>query len=201
MARAAKAGDALYNARRRLKRRAQRLEKAAAVESDAAVRARLEAEAVALYEEAASGYEQERYRAKFVSDTGISGYKVTAGEWSPEKRKAYISRSIGELEGAIASDEQRRWRTAKTLLKSPVGRRVYAATVDVWRDGDYQDRDAAITDFFGVDDMADVLDIFESELGEDLYEDLDDEEKYLNVAARGMAFVQDLAWGALPLDY
>ena len=201
MARARKKGDDLYNARRRLKRRAQRLEKAAATESDAAVKARLEAETSSLYEEAAAGYIVDRDRQRFVNSKGLQGYKVTADQWSAQKRQAYISESKRQLEGSMQNDDQRRYRTAKTLMKSPVGRRIYAATVDVWRDYEYSDRDSAIMDFFGVDSMADVIDMFEEELGEDLYEELDSEEKYLGVTAQGMAFVQDLAYGTLPLDY
>ena len=67
-------------------------------------------------------------------------------------------------------DEQvRREQEAKSIMSSEAGHRIYAGTIDVWQDSDYPSREDALMAHFGVDSLMDVIELFEEELGEDLY--------------------------------
>jgi hypothetical protein len=67
-------------------------------------------------------------------------------------------------------DEQvRREQEAKSIMSSEAGHRIYAGTIDVWQDSDYPSREDALMAHFGVDTLMDVIELFEEELGEDLY--------------------------------
>lgn len=199
MARARKKSDDVYNARRRFTRRAERLISAANNESDVNVASRLKAEATSLLEQAAAGYESQRDKQAFLNKYGITGYKVPISQTSPEKQRAYEYLSRRQLEGRLQDADIRRDRSAKNLLSSAVGRRIYAATANIWRGRDYYTRDELIMDFFGVDSMADVVRIFEDELGADLYDKPEDFEKYLLAAARGMILVQQTQYGEMDI--
>lgn len=141
MARAKRASDEAYNARRRYRREAARLQKQTAK---------------------SSGSYSERLRA--LSDELLDKANMTyqAGTGSYRTDLIKESRSVRSM-----SEE----RQTDILLSSNIGSRIYAGTIELWQDADPNEREDAILKAFGVKSMLDVLKILERELGERLYSD------------------------------
>lgn len=197
-ARATKRGDYFYNARRRFNRRAERLFNQAA-NAVGETAARLRDQAISNLKDAVRLYENERDRAKFEAkmaskyDVDLSNVKQA----TPAQRAQLANESYDTLRGAT------RERAAKEIMSGPAGKRIMASTADIWKkaiktneNGErVVDMDMAyrlIMRHFGVDSMADVIDIYEDELGEDLYSDPESEERYREVVAAATEFVRDL---------
>lgn len=151
MARARKASDDAYNARRRYKRQAERLKREAAKQGGV-VGTRLEKQADRLIAKARRTYQ---------------------GADTPYRQERLIRESELQLvskRGEI-DDSARREAEAKEIMKTVAGRRIYAATTDVWEDSGYEDRDVPIVAFFNADDLMQVIEIFERLFGSDLYKE------------------------------
>ena len=177
MARRAKPGDIVYNARRRYARQAERYAKKA---------------------QQASGMEAARYTnlARTSLESAIATYadpmkargssliRKLSSQLSPRKpvrklsdsqRRNLIDRSLKATETARDSDDDRRDAEAREILSSEAGSRIYAATVGIWKGAG--DTDQAIMDYFGVDSMMDVIEMIE-DAGIDIYGDPESQVKY-----------------------
>lgn len=202
-ARKKKPGDSAYNARRRYTRRAERLLKQVDEMKEKGVATvmveRVKKQAESNLKKAAALFDSDKQRKKFAKDYGLG---KLAGETKKEYRKLLAERSGAALESNLNSPENRRELEAREILSSDVGSRIYAATRDLWIDyvdadehGHIADRDKIeerIMDAFGVDSMADVVEMFEKEMGEDLYTKPDDSIRYDEVASAAKRIVRDI---------
>lgn len=142
MARAHRTSDDAYNARRRLKREAARLEKQAG---------------------RASGSYSERLKdvAEELRNKAANLY------YNPERD--YRTDLIRQSKSVRSMSEERQ---TDILLSSNIGSRIYAGTREKWIDEeDYNLREERILEAFGVSSMLDVLKILEKQLGDILYSD------------------------------
>ena len=179
MPRAKRAGDLAWNARRRYARQAERYTKQAQ-QASGMEKNRLETLARSSLERAISTYQDptKAGKSKLIKDlTEQLQPKVPTRKTSEGIRSQYIAESYAAKEETRDDDDIRRELEAEEILSTEVGSRVYGALVDIWRDADYADRDQAIMDHFGVDSMADVLDMIEAE-GIDIYDEPDSLDKY-----------------------
>ena len=180
MARRAKKSDPIYNARRRFKRAAQRYEREAAIASGSeASRLRELArinltKAIRTYENS-DDYKKNRDISEMAKriNPKISHKKATEDDIA----KLEIESKFVTTNADFATGEAKRQFEAKQIMNSDIGKRIYAATVNIWMDGDYSDRDDAIMEFFGVDNLADLIDVF-TESGIDIYSNPDDLDFY-----------------------
>ena len=141
MARRKRASDEAYNARRRLKREAERLERQAA-KSEGSFSERLQSVADELRDKANMLYAN----------------KEKPGEYRQDLiRQSQSVRSMSEE------------RQIDILLSSNLGQRIYAGTKNLWIDKDPNEREDAIVKAFGVRTILDVVKILENQLGDALY--------------------------------
>lgn len=207
-ARARKAGDVSTNARKRYYRASERyLKKAEESSGSTATRYRQLAkqnfdDALATYDPANTqkyskpiqrlaaefGYDLDK-RRELPTDSASAEREIT-------RRKLRQSQAIGESERVkesfLADDDKRRQREAQTLFRSSeIGRRIIGGYVDVWRDEatvideitgerkvDTRLIFKALYKYFGVDNLADLVEKVENEVGETLYRMGDDDEIY-----------------------
>lgn len=174
------ASDEAYNARRRFARKAERYAKKA---------------------ESAQGVQKARYLdiARESLSSAVSTYEegTSRKEWSKKIREldeqlkpvdvfsrkpgARISKTLQRrsIEALSSRDEQmRRDKEARAILSGEAGHRIYAGTIDVWQDSDYPTREEALIGHFGVSDLMEVIEMFEEEIGEDLYAEPRNDIKY-----------------------
>ena len=177
-----KPGDTTYNARRRFTRSAERyLEKA---ENSTGVLAdRYRALARGELKNALETYEKEPKSQGVKRLMNKLGVSKSSRPLTPEKRDELVQRSARSLESSKRDTDLRREREARSILNSKIGKRIYGGLVGVWRgeagEGETFSRDkmdAAILDHFGVDSMADVLEILEQQVN--LYDNPESEERY-----------------------
>ena len=156
MARKRKTSDDVYNARRRLKRQAARLLKSAK-DQGGIMASRL------------------RKQAERLLDMAKRTYK---GADTPSRQKKLVEESEQQLVSRRKGLDEKKNREAeaKEIMKTVAGRRIYAATTDIWEDSEYSDRDIPIIAFFGAQDMLEVIEIFEREFGQDLYKEPESED-------------------------
>lgn len=179
MARKVKAGDNTYNARRRYYRQAERYEQQASKASSAVESSRLAYLARRALEKAIATYEDPT-KAKFSKPIQDLASRLSPRKPVRKPTAAQKARLVGESRAkatvsGIKDEQERREIEARDILDSPIGKRIYGALVDIWKDAD--DRDAAIMDYFGVDSMMDVIEALER-MGFDLYSDPESQEKY-----------------------
>lgn len=172
MARRRKAGDDVYNARRRYARQAERYEKkarqASGIEASRyqqLARTSLE-KAVALYDDPAKAGKSSLINRL----TKTLNPRTRSKKLSDSTKNRLMRESDYATAGAFKDDESRREEEARILLQGEAGQRLYAALSEVWGGVDYSLRDYAIMEQFGVDSMADVLDAIAA-VGIDLYAD------------------------------
>lgn len=159
MARAKRPSDEAYNARRRLKREAARLEKQAG-RASGSYSERLKNVAEELREKASNLY------------------------YNPEQD--YRRDLIRQSESVRSMSEERQ---TDILLSSNIGSRIYAGTRELWIDeSDPNMREERILEAFGVSSMLDVLKILEKRLGEILYSE-DTTENYDSVTLAIMQMI------------
>ena len=183
--RAAKPSDETRNARRRFSREAERYMKDAQ-NAEGAMKRRYENLARENLSKALSTYSDKTPASKYSKD--IKELMNTLGDVKAHPRKStkeLIEESYSQLRSSKNIDRVRRAREAEAILNSPVGSRIYGATVEIWKDA--PDINQALMDYFEVDDMMGVIEKFESEFGETLYEQPEQQEKYDEVVARGQA--------------
>ena len=179
MARRSKPGDLVYNARRRYTRQAERYMKKAN-QASGIEKARYEGLARTSVEKAIATYDNPQ-------TANMSGsLKQLSSQLSPRmpvKRvsDSYKSRLVQEsktnaLESSMMDEDTRRDVEAQVILSSQAGGRVYAALVSVWKDSG-EDANSAIMEWFGADDMMEVLEQIEA-AGIDIYADPESQTKY-----------------------
>ena len=197
-------GDTSYNARRRFVRAAQRnLDKAE--ETTGATAARYRNLAKQDLEKALQTYDKRTNQdfSRPIKDLAASldvnlnqsrqQLKQTKTEVATKMMNVAVDRSISRLESELQDSEVRRQAEAQSVFNSPVGQRIIGGLVDVWKseaveigaDGMQKVNKAkmmkAIFDYFGTDNLADVLKKVEDELGESLYRQGDRDEIYETV--------------------
>lgn len=182
-----KAGDDVYNARRRFARAAERNLKRARETSGATseryrqlARQNLES-AVDLYDSSRNRRSAQRM-TRLANELGVDleGAKADVGH---SNKLDAMSRSFNTLEGTLADSEFRRQQEARALLNDDrIGSRILGGLVDVWRDKatvvddngmakiDNAKIMPALFDYFGVDNLADMLAKLEDSIGSKLYE-------------------------------
>lgn len=180
--RAMKAGDLAWNARRRYARQAERYAKQAKGASGIE-KSRLENLASSALEKALQTYEDPS-KAKSSMITNLAkelDVRIPTRKPSEKRRSKAIEESEElALESSLSDDETRRELEAQSILSSDIGNRIYGALVDIWKDSDYADRNQAIMDYFGAENMADVLQAIE-DAGIDLYVDPESMERYQEI--------------------
>lgn len=161
--RARKAGDELYNARRRYTRSAQRYMKMAEGETGI-LSERYKELARGELKKALGTYEKEP-TSKPVKDLMN---RLGVGKQSAKgmDKERLVRESKRSLASSMKDSEVRREREARAILNSKIGHRIYGGTVSIWKGR--EDIDAAIMEHFGVDSMADVIDLLEQEI--DIYQ-------------------------------
>lgn len=201
-ARARKAGDDAYNARRRYQRSAERNLKKAE-QSTGATAARYRQLARDDLDSAMQTYEQGTTQNFNKTITGLADRlgvdlqqqrrRVQAMKEGTAQRlrDSAISeqRSASRLVSTIEDDEARRQAEARQILNSKVGSRIIGGLVDVWKDGATVEGDEGLTvdnhkilpalfDYFNVDNLADMLEKVEQIIGDKLYGDEDSDAMY-----------------------
>lgn len=143
--------DKAWNAIRRYKRQAERYEKQAKMASSA--------EASRL-----------RQQAQYLRGQASRLYK---GKDTAKNQARIQAQSYSALQGTRKDMQKRRDIEAAEIMKTNVGAKIYGATVSIWQDSPYTDRNRALIEHFGVSDLMGVIELFEKEFGEDLYKDDD----------------------------
>lgn len=149
MARAKRESDKLYNARRRLKRQAERYRKQSEISTPLK----------------ASRLQQQ---AKYLESQASRLYK---GKDTAKNQARIKAQSYSALQGTREDTQKRRDIEALEIMKTNVGAKIYGATVSIWQDSAYPDRNKALIKHFGVTDLMGVIEKFEAEFGEKLYSD------------------------------
>lgn len=203
VARAAKAGDASYNARRRYTRAAERNLKKAE-QSSGATAARYRNLARQDLDKALATYEQgttqgfSKPMQKIAGELGVDleqsrrSLQAMKKESAAKRQEAAISRSETRLAGAMEDAEALRQAEAQAVFSSEIGHRILGGLVDVWKpkavytkEGvtkvDKEKMFQALFDYFKVDNLADMLAIIEKNMGEGLYEEGDSDTLYETV--------------------
>lgn len=203
ISRARKAGDDMRNARRRFERKAFRHLK----QADKAVgetKKRLQKLAEGEFKEAAKGYDiqsaREKFEQKIKDKTGID-ISETVKKARKITRTNYIERSFQKLEGIGLDAEARREAMADELLSNPmIARRIYGATVSIWNAEDesgmkldYEGRNQAIIDYFGAQDMLEVIERFERMGGLYDEEEGEGEDRYTSFVLRAQKMLRSLS--------
>ena len=176
-ARARKRSDDTYNARRRFTREAERYMKKADTVTGAA-KSRYErlaeksmTQAAALYKGKPKGRNKLTEMGKKIGVDPFDKAKAFAAGYKAGKQNVtgkLIARSYERLE---KNKQQTREEMAKDILSADnIGSRFYGGLSEIWTQDEEsrQHPDAAITEFFGVDSIADVLEQLE-EAGIDIY--------------------------------
>lgn len=211
--RARKAGDESTIARKRYYRASERYLKKAE-ESSGSTAARYRQLAKQNFEDALATYDPantQRYSKPIQRLASEFGYDLEAMRQLPtdgndamrllEKRRIRqddaLRRSIDITQTSLKDPDVRREREAWSLFRSgDIGKRIIGGYVDVWREeATYLDESGqpkidtrkiipALYKHFGVDNMADLLDKVEQEVGEDLFRMGNAEEIYETVKLR-----------------
>ena len=193
--RAKTAADEVYNARKRYWRAAERNLKRAQ-ESVGMASDKYKRQAEQQLKQAISTYDTSKTInfakpiQRLANALGINLKDETdmaRGLTEREKRRT-INRSMDTLESRLGDDAIRREMAAKTILSNPtIGSRIYGGLVEVWKDKatvwdpddqkykvDNNKINELLTDYFGVDNIGDVLVKLEESIGDRLYEIDDD---------------------------
>ena len=185
-----KKGDDSYNARRRYVRNAERNLKKAESATGAA-KARYERLAQESYKNALKTYSTSNQKpSRAIERLGKQLGKVTSRlretivkRQEPRDVKEAIKRSYKVKETNLTDEQTRREVEATTILNSPIGRRIIGGTESIWRDeatmtGDdgsyFVDKKRILPilfKYFKVDNVADLLERIETEVGEYFYAD------------------------------
>jgi len=200
-ARARKAGDDAYNARRRYQRSAERNLKKAE-QSTGATAARYRQLARDDLDSAMQTYEQGTTQNFNKTITGLADRlgvdlqqqrrRVQAMKEGTAQRlrESAISeqRSASRLVSTIEDDEARRQAEATQIMNSKIGSRIFGGLVDIWNKPDLEIQGeygadegkiyGALFDYFNVDNLADMLEKVEQIIGDKLYGDEDSDAMY-----------------------
>lgn len=173
------ASDDAYNARRRYYRQAQRYERQAAKASTPTEAGRLRKLGARALENAIKTYEDPTKArvSKPIAELQKS-LKVQSPLRKPSEsyKQLLIDESKNKATEKGMTDYERRESEASEILTGAIGRRVYGATSELWKDKE-EDRDDLILKHFGAVTMMDVIEAIE-DAGIDLYSDPESELKY-----------------------
>lgn len=187
-----KKGDDSYNARKRYVRNAERNLKKAESATGAA-KTRYERLAQESYKNALKTYsstnqKMSRSMERLGERFGKDSYRMretTVKRQDSYVRKRLIEKSFKVKESSIRDRQARREAEATTILNSPIGRRIIGGTESIWRDEATRTGDDGsyfidkrrilpiLFKYFKVDNVADLLERIEAEVGEYLYADDD----------------------------
>ena len=201
-ARARKAGDDAYNARRRYQRSAERNMKKAE-QSSGATAARYRQLARDDLDKAMETYDQSTTQnfnktiSNLANQLGVDLSQQRRRIQSMKKgtveklRESAISeeKSRTRLVAYIEDDEARRQAEARQIINSKIGSRIIGGLVDVWKDKATISTDSglevdnrkilpALFDYFNVDNLADMLEKVEQIIGDKLYGNEDSDAMY-----------------------
>lgn len=193
-ARARKAGDDAYNARRRFTRSAERyLKRAGETTGETATRYRELARQN--FEQAVSTYSDETKQKMSSSIKNLAkefGVDIEnqRGEWITKKtstqRDKIIQKSYTQLEGTLSPEigpDIRSEFEAKALLSDKsIGKRIMGGLVEIWEDAEtLVERQAKIFEYFNANSWSEVIEQIEKKLGDSLYQSEDSEQWYRSV--------------------
>lgn len=210
VSRARKAGDETYNARRRFTRSAER-NLAKARQSSGATAARYKELARIDFENALSTYDPgttQKFSRSVSNLANELGYNLEQeralfNDSTTTKRRELIGKSKNVLESMQSDEQQRREREATAIFNSRIGSRILGGLVDVWRDSaaaydasglskiDKSKIYSILFDYFGVDNLADILAKIEEKIGNILYSSDDSETIYQIVKLKLQCMVID----------
>lgn len=172
------ASDDAYNARRRYYRQAQRYERQAAKASTPTEAGRLRKLGARALENAIKTYEDPtKVRVSRPIAELQKSLQVEKPLRKPSEnyRQLIIDESKKKATEKGMTDFERRETEASEILTGAIGRRVFGATSEIWKDA--EDREDAILKYFGAASMMDVIEAIE-DAGIDLYSDPESEQKY-----------------------
>lgn len=199
MPRPRKTGDTSYNARRRYFRAAERdLKKAEGMSGASSARYRQLAkqnfmEALSTYDPSTT-QKFSRPMLKLANEFGLDldQYRKSQDKIKDDFRKRAIEESGSVLERNLRNDAIRREREARALLNDDrIGSRILGGFVDIWReDATVEDPESgmlkvdntkilpSLYEYFGVDNLADMIEKVEEIVGDKLYSDADNDTMY-----------------------
>lgn len=204
MARKRKAGDIATNARKRYYRAAERYLKQANQSSGASA-GRYRELARQKLEDAIGTYAKKTTQAfskpiqRLADQLGIDlqskreQLKAKSDSKAEKQQTQLIENSERSLAGVELTTDEMREMQARAILNSPIGKRIIGGTVDIWRDsatvvgedGQYSvDKTKilpALFKHYEVDNLADLIEAIENEVGETLYSAPDSDEMYETV--------------------
>lgn len=204
MARKRKAGDIATNARKRYYRAAERYLKQAN-QSTGASAGRYRELARQKLEDAIGTYSKKTTQAfskpiqRLANELGIDlqakreKAKSRSDASASKAQSKLIETSDRSMASAIPTEDELREMQARAILNSPIGKRIIGGTVDIWRDaatvvgedGQYSiDKTKilpALFEHYEVDNLADLIEAIENEVGETLYSSPDSDEMYETV--------------------
>lgn len=172
------ASDDAYNARRRYYRQAQRYERQAAKASTPTEAGRLRKLGARALENAINTYEdptKARVSRPIAELQKSLQVEKPLRKPSENYKQLIIDESKKKATVKGMTDFERRETEASEILTGAIGRRVFGATSEIWKDA--EDREDAILKYFGVASMMDVIEAIE-DAGIDLYSDPESEQKY-----------------------
>ena len=183
-----KTSDDVYNARRRFARAAERnLQKSKETSGATSERYRQLARqnlesAINLYDSSSLNKKSAQRIRQAAGELGIDLESAKANTGRSNKLDA-MSRSFNTLEGTLSDVSFRREQEARALLNDDrIGSRILGGLVDVWREAATVEDDTGMAhidnskimpvlfDYFGVDNLADMLDKLEASIGSELYD-------------------------------
>ena len=209
-ARAAKAGDVTYNARRRYTRAAERNLKKAE-QSTGATSARYRHMATEELKRAVATYDKGTTQKMSSSITNLASQlgvdieqirdnlKSLSDDRAKSVQSKLVESSKSHLESNLRDYEERRQKEARAILSNDeIGSRILGGTVNIWRDAatvngkvDKKKILPALYKHFGVDNLADLLSKVEDLIGDTLYADPDSEVMYETVKLTIQRAVKD----------
>lgn len=196
-----KTGDDATNARKRYYRAAERYLKQAKT-AVGATAARLRSLAQLRLQDALETYSKfttqafakpiQRIASALGIDLNVEREKIK--KRTDKQEKEIRSRAISEEKSNRAkwsrqNTQEMREAEARALLNSPIGSRIIGGTVEIWEDKARIETETgtkidnrkilpALYDYFGVDNLADLLDTMQDIAGENLFSQLDQEAFY-----------------------
>ena len=199
-------GDKATNARKRYYRQAERYLKQAD-KSTGAVAGRYRELARQKLDDAISTYSKKTTQAfskpiqRIADQLGVDlsekrkQIKEMTDKTAEKRRESAIDEEVSKSSLATTdlTVEQLRESEARAILNSPIGKRIIGGTSDIWRKAaTYKDSDGqykvdkskilpALFEHYEVDNLADLLEAIESEVGSTLYKDPDSDEMYETV--------------------
>lgn len=186
-------GRQLYNIRRRYRRQAERFEKQAAAEGISKSEVSRLRKAAELLRNEAQQYTVANLTQG--AQRGSDDYRRRIAEGIAEGARVSSRYLVG---GKKAADNRK--QLEESLISGNAANVLWASTVEIWRDGGYENRREAIIEAFAeenpdreVRDLLDVADILSDEMGIDILDaGVDDDDFYRMSRTLGMIAVRKM---------